>query len=588
MNQLALTCSGGNCPACGEAMPAGVVRCRYCHTSLAAVDSSPQINPATTTAFDSNRAAALPDIDDFMSAPQPTTVTTRPEKRMKQEEGAAAIPKAASPRPQSVPQAPGQEVKERRPRDHVSRPTEAVALAPTTASQWDAYAESSAWLWVLWGSAALLLAPLCVSGPVPGDPSRLSIFVSPIVHSGNEPHNLILINSLVRDGDIDVLNNYADVHQGGNQAGRKFAGWALDHHVNWYWHSRLIHWWQAYEMEATRWKKDADGHPVPTLKADSNLRPVDTREYSQHSPGLAWVLAPIVWPFRKTTLLEPVTLLCSGLATVAGLWAFFSLLRPSGLSTRDAVLITAVTFLGTPLWHYGRTLYLEPYLMACAATGYAMCLRFDRFVIAGTLLGIGTLIEIPFAVIALPLIVDYIFELRNRQAITLAAPVLIAIILRLICNQRTFGGWFNFPQQWEWGYPLLGLGGLAFSWNHGLLMVAPVVALSLALGVPRWVKQQQREATVIGSAAALYILLMASWLHWSGGSCYSARCIVPVVPFLMLPIGWLIASPLWKTDGRVRALTWSLAAVSVTFGVVGAFACEHVWNKHPLQIILQG
>lgn len=584
MNQPETTWSGGSCPACGEAMPTGVVRCRYCQAPLI-------LDPTTTAVSAEIEDIALAgglNIDDFMSAPHSTVVAKNPEKRKKQGKGLAASVKAAPHRPQPTPQTPRYEVGENQLKDQIAQPTEAAMAPSTKVSRWDAYAESSAWLWMLWGSALLLLAPLCVSGPVPGDPSRLSIFVSPIVHSGNEPHNLILINSVVRDGDIDVLNNYADVHQGGNQAGRKFAGWALDHHVNWYWHSRLIRWWEGYEMEASRWKKDSEGHPIPTLKAGSNLRPVDAHEYSQHSPGLAWVLAPVVWPFRKTSLLEPVTLLCSGLATIAGLWAFFCLLRPSGISTRDAVLITVVTFLGTPLWHYGRTLYLEPYLMACAVLGYAMCLRFDRFVIAGIFLGIGTLIEIPFAVIAAPLIVSYLIEQRTQQAITLAVPVLIAIILRLLCNQRAFGGWFNFPQKWEWGYPLLGLGGLAFSWNHGLLMVAPVVAISLVLGVPRWFKQQQREAVVIGSAAALYILLMASWLHWSGGSCYSARLIVPVVPFLMLPIGWLIASPFWKANGRLRALTWSLAAISVVFGMVGAFSCEHVWNKHPTQILLQG
>jgi len=257
----------------------------------------------------------------------------------------------------------------------------------------------------------------------------------------------------------------------------------------------------------------------------------------------------------------------------------------SGVSLRDAVLVTLVVFLGTPLWHYARTLYAEPYLMACALGAYAAGLRFNRFAIAGLLLGVGTLLKIPFAVIGAPLIVDAILRKKWRETFSLIVPIVIAVALQLVCNQRTFGGWFKFPQKWEWGYPLFGLGGLAFSWEHGLLLFSPVVLVSL-VGVPKWLQQQWREAVLMGTATILYVAVMASWAQWWGGTCYSARLIMPVVPFMLLPLGSLMASPTWKSDVRIRLLVWSLAVVSVGFGAVGAFGCEHVWDKHPLQILL--
>ena len=81
----------------------------------------------------------------------------------------------------------------------------------------------------------------------------------PGVLSGDEPHYLVLINSVISDGDFDLANNYQDVHRGGLQAGRKFAGAPLDHHVNWYEDDQLVKWWQAYEMDAERWDERQRG-----------------------------------------------------------------------------------------------------------------------------------------------------------------------------------------------------------------------------------------------------------------------------------------------------------------------------------------
>ncbi len=571
-----MTWSGGNCPACGEEMPAGVVRCRYCHASLVATDSQ-NSNVADADGEAEVLAAATENESMLATAKHASSNPQQPRKAQKGKDRTVTAPTPSRTQNSPVSGAQGTVAKAA---SVVA--AESVSPQPSLVEP-DPYA--STWTQLLWVVAALLLAPLCVSGPVPGAGTPLSYFVKPMVHSGDEPHYLVLINSVIRDGDIDVVNNYADVHQGGDQAGRKFAGWALDHHVNWYWQTHLIHWWQAYEMQSANWQKDADGHPIPTLQAKSIHRPVNSHEYSQHPPGLAWVLAPVVWPFRSTSLVEPVVLLYSGMATIAGLWAFFLLIRTSGVSVRAAVLLTAVTFLGTPLWHFARTLYAEPYLMACAVGGYAAGLRYKRFGIVGVLLGIGTLIKIPFVVIALPLITDAAFEKRWRDVVYMAIPVAIAVGLQFVCNQSTFGNWWKFPQKWEWGYPLFGLGGLAFSWQHGLLLFAPIVLVSLLLAVPKWFRQQRREAIVMGSAAMLYILTMACWAQWWGGTSYSARLIMPVVPFLMLPLGALIGSPTWSTNVRLRALTWSTAVVSVVFGVVGAFSCEHIWNKHPLQML---
>ena len=430
-------------------------------------------------------------------------------------------------------------------------------------------------------TALLVLAPLSISWAV-GQP--VSFFSLPMVHSGDEPHYLVLIYSVIQDGDVDVANNYTDVHRGGRQAGRKFAGWAIDHHVNWYDNGELVRWVQAFNLYPD-WDQDAEGHPVPRLRADSEFRPVSPREYSQHPPGLAWVLAPVAWPFRNTILVESVVLLCSSLVTIATMIAMYYLCLTCGATTRVAVLTAVIAVLASPVWHYGRTLYVEPYMMACAVWAYACALRFQRMTLAGILLGIATLMKLPFLVVALPLLADAAFHRRWIDILKLSIPIGIAVALQLICNQLTYGDPLQFSQKWEWGYPLIGFCGLALSWKHGLLLFSPIIALSLALGTSHWYRQRPREAIVIGAATVLYVAVISSWAQWWGGSCYSARLIMPVVPFMFLPLAALFSSTQWKSEHSLRAVTWLLVVVSMTFGAVGAFACENVWDTHPLQII---
>src|ERR1700694_238254 len=82
------------------------------------------------------------------------------------------------------------------------------------------------------------------------------------VCAGDEPHYLVMLNSLLNDGDLELANNYRSVHQGSFQAGESYAGSALDHHVVYFVRGER-HWWSDF-YDAEIWKRDANGSPVPT------------------------------------------------------------------------------------------------------------------------------------------------------------------------------------------------------------------------------------------------------------------------------------------------------------------------------------
>ena len=114
---------------------------------------------------------------------------------------------------------------------------------------------------------------------------------------------------------------------------------------------------------------------MPTHRPESGLGPVPGPEYSQHPAGLAFLLAPILYPFRDTALVEPAALYCCGLATVFGCFAWCWLTRPYTKSRAHLLVAAAVAYLGSPLWHYGLVLYAESFLAALAVGAYAAALR---------------------------------------------------------------------------------------------------------------------------------------------------------------------------------------------------------------------
>src|SRR5262245_36047000 len=64
------------------------------------------------------------------------------------------------------------------------------------------------------------------------DPQKKQwMFSEPQAVRGDEPHYLLLVNSLLFDHDIDLKEDYARVSRGGLEAGKRFQGVYLYHHT---------------------------------------------------------------------------------------------------------------------------------------------------------------------------------------------------------------------------------------------------------------------------------------------------------------------------------------------------------------------
>lgn len=428
-----------------------------------------------------------------------------------------------------------------------------------------------------------LTAPLLVSGPLPDLESPLNV-VWPRVHSGDEPHYLVILNSVIQDGDLDLSNNYASVHAGGIDAGRSFKGQALDHHVSWYQNGKIIYWWQVFETNPSKWSHNEQGTPVPTKQALKQSVPLPTHEYPTHPPGQAFLLAAPTYFFRGTEAVESIALLCTMCAVVIASISFEALIAPYTEGWQQRLLVTVTAFLGTPIWHYGRTLFSEPYLLCCAMAAYALALRSKLPFCAGICIGIGIWMKPPIALLAIPLGLNYLLEKKISSIVQLAIPICASVAGILWLNHAMHGSAFASSIAWSSGNIIRGAFWALFSPLHGLIPFTPV-ALVAIVSIPEFSRKHPDAATTFGMAFGLYFGLMAMWVSWHGASCFGPRMFIPVFPFLFIPLCTAFESA-WIKSSLKSLVALYLVIGSIVFNAVGAFGCGWAWNHHPSELII--
>ncbi|HSD28758.1 MAG TPA: hypothetical protein VLL75_15755 [Vicinamibacteria bacterium] len=342
---------------------------------------------------------------------------------------------------------------------------------------------------------------------------------------GDEPHYLMVADSLLRDGDLSLEPDYA--------AGRYVA----------------FH----------------DGPLDPHYRVRGRGGAI----YSLHAVGLSVLILP-AWALAGYA---GVTVLMALLAALAARevrqWVH-------ELTGREGLAEAAgwVAALSPPLVHYAGLVFTE----VPAALLLSFGLRRGRH----AALGPGGAVAVGLAAAALPWLnvryaplaaVVLLHALwrhpRWRAALSALTPAGVSAGGLLVYHQVLYG--FLDPRRVYGRRPELalstlreGLPGLLLDQEFGLLVYAPVLALALPGFV--WLWRRDLRLALAAILAVLAVLLTAgTWHMWRGGFNPPARFLVPVAPLLVVATA-LAWDRRGMTAGASLLLGWSLWA-----GLAGAW-----------------
>ena len=395
---------------------------------------------------------------------------------------------------------------------------------------------------------------------------RMLPYVEP--PTGDQPHYLMQTISLVRDGDLDLRNNYQvdESYSAFSAPGRRregFRGIPVAYHL------------------------DPQGHIVMQATGDGDAW------YPKHSPGLPMLLVP-GWAIGDalTPWLRELTALGNGawpgtvfqMAVVGALLGAQVFLLAWEVSRRRAVAFAVWAALAFSVPNLLMSLLVYPEAVGALGTIYAfrqivvqpLATQPWRLPIVGAVLAGLPWFNPRFVLVsgglALLVVVALWYERQTAtqaaarwaeakqsrlrsllpRGVLLLGPLVLSLVLLRWYQVATYGSTAAVADQYEgfyvptmvdgqlgadWPALFLALAGLFVDRQYGLLVFAPVYALALVGLVALW-RADRGRWLVAGLAVIVvpYVLLTADFRVWWGGWSPPARYLAVVTPLLALPL----------------------------------------------------
>lgn len=383
--------------------------------------------------------------------------------------------------------------------------------------------------------------------------------------AGDEPHYMIVVNSILFDHDLELQDDYARVTEGGLGAGARFRGVDLDHHtvvIN-----RRTGRHSLGAAIGGLWQRSPNPEFAPSK---------DVYEVSGHPVTFPALLAATIWPFHpaRGDVEEDTSVVLGTISWLAVLATYF-VARRMGLSCILALAAAMLLLLASPWLAYTRSYFRETTIGLILVL--MMWAAISDFPIASTMA----------AVVAAALKPAYIFvgacfvgeevregrwRISSRMALTLALSLLMFAIFSLWLQRMVVRSGLRLL------FKISGRFDPLFDPANGLLVFAPWTAIGLIASFAAAFSFQPRGRALRRMAGPLAFNLFAS-SAFAPGFCYGPRYWVPFLPWLAIAT----VQRLQRAGLAIRVIAAVLILLSMAIAVPGAICYPEVFHKTPLE-----
>jgi hypothetical protein len=351
---------------------------------------------------------------------------------------------------------------------------------------------------------------------------------------GDEPHYVLIAESLCRDGDADLGNNYE----------------AQDY-LTFYPHPNL------------------DPHAYD-YRGDGALRSI-------HSIGV-----PLLLTLPHCALGHPywARLEMAALAALAS-WITFLTIRDWTKNSHLAYAAWAAITFTVPMWTLAPQIY--PDVVAVLAVALALYLSFSQPPTTERILGIGLVVAVlpwlhnRFVVLSLLIAMTTMGRLQRARAgwkplACLLLPPAISGALWMWNSYVWYGGllpsasyapWSQNLESFSWDRLYVALADLVLGREFGLLTYAPIYLLAL-VGLIMMIlhRQTQFAAPFVWLLGYVLSVALSQAIYQIGwGYYFPARLLLPIIPLLAIPLAYALRQRRWL---RIAGLALFLVSVAIS------------------------
>lgn len=328
-------------------------------------------------------------------------------------------------------------------------------------------------------------------------------FTINMVLSGDEPHYLVMVNSLITDHDLNLKNDYEQHKYSA------FYNRELDPHIN----------WTLVDRSGNHW-------------------------YSIHGVGLPLLILPSI--LINDSIGAPLTMIGVGLLAIVSGVMLSKLVAGHILSFFAGIMMS----LSIPFLALTGYIFPDMVIGALLAAIFVLMCRgrksLLREAIIGVLAAVLIWIHVKTGLIAGTIILIEVIEIlrsfsgnteRRHRLVSLLVPfVLISVCLQFKLTQwfgvLTPSGIYEGTNQIFQLSPLKVLLASVFDPYKGLLILSPIWFCAV-IGFPEWYRRSKKQLLLVLILVIPSLLVQSTNQDWSGGWAPPSRYIAEYLPILL-------------------------------------------------------
>jgi len=321
--------------------------------------------------------------------------------------------------------------------------------------------------------------------------------------------------------------------------------------------------------------------------------------YSDKGPGLSFLGVPL-YIFGKFLVNSGFLLfeipfyiiLLSSLATSLSIVLIYDTSINIFQISKNASILTGLIYgFGTIALFYSKSFFSHSFAAFLLLLSMYFGMKVTKYdenkesnlFVSGFAMGLLALIEyFPFLTI-IPLTIYLIKNKIKKELLFFLLPIIMFLGIHAIYNYVCFDNPLTPPYYYEQsedmsviGYYirttfLIGLYGQLFSPFRGLFFYSPILLLTFH-GTYKFLNKHRYETFLYLTSFVMILLLFAAQ-EWWGGNCYGPRYILPVIPFVTIPIAATIED--YKSNKLFWIVFSILFGLSIFNNFVGAITFSH-------------